>query len=150
MTIVNVSWPKRFTLCHQYGLICSATNTTVWSMNSHDSRATLNLSAVSLSSACLQLQVYVKNVGNCGRISDPLIDTTTHFGVLLDFKTSPYYVFFTGVSLQRLMTFSVGNNLAQKCIPPQIKLNKIVSSESTSLPPVRVMLDREGDSSMYT
>ena len=143
---LDVTWPKQFTLRQQCGLICAESNTVVWSMTSHDSRATINLpSAVDQTKSSLQLQVYVKNIGDGDVFSASMIDTTVYCSCLVS-EMKGVFVIFTGVSLQRVMTLYIGNRLAQQCLALKMRLNMLVVSESPFSSPVRIVFGEQPDS----
>ena len=144
---LGISWPKKFTLCHEYGLICSETRSTIWSMNSHCCDATIYLTTINIATiqntSSLQFQAFVKNIGDWQVTSDPVIDKAVYFCIVSEITG---VVMFTGVSLQRVMTLSIGNDLTQQCLAPRRKkIHKIFSRGKQFLSPFRLLSDEKAD-----
>ena len=123
---VSISWPKRHTLVHEVGLMCSKTNDVCWSTNTHDSSTTIHLPANT--SSCLQFRTYVKNVGDRCMASKPTVDTTTLYCCIASETRGVIVV--TGASLQSVWVYYLGNKLAQQCLAPRENVEKVHCSYS--------------------
>ena len=127
---IHICWPKKNSLVQEVGLICSKTNTVCWSTNSHDSSAMIGLPTViqNISHNCLQFRTYVKNVGDCHVTSKPEVDTTTLYCCITSEIASVFVII--GISLQRVWTFCLGNNLIRQCLGLKVNIPKVYCSIS--------------------